>query len=65
MAQNKELKEFELIFSQLNILNKNYAIAILQSLYFAQEFSLKKYDSSDEEAGQETENKDIKDKEYN
>ena len=49
VPQNKEIKEFKLIFSQLNNLNKNYALAILQSLYFAQEFSDKKYDSADKQ----------------
>jgi len=48
-SQNKEIKEFKIIFSQLNTINKNYTLAILQSLYFAQEFSSKTNNSSDKE----------------
>jgi hypothetical protein len=44
---NKETKEFLLIFSQLNSLNKKYARNILQTLHYAQEVSDNKNNCSD------------------
>ena len=37
--QSKDEKEFASLFSQLKPLNRNYALGILRSLFYAQELS--------------------------
>lgn len=47
--QTKGMKEFELLFSQLKPLNKNYALGVLRSLHYAQEQSSQESKSDDKE----------------